>query len=88
MPTDINECLTRRHACLESQRCDNTIGSYQCIRYINCGTGYTLNAATGGCEDDDECALGLHDCHRLGPQYRCRNIQVNIKHKLHMVIIK
>ena len=56
--------------CLEGQRCDNTIGSYTCTRYLSCGTGYTLNAATGICEDDDECLLGLHDC-RSG--YQCRN---------------
>lgn len=47
---DINECQVDLHNCLPSQRCDNTIGSFQCVRYTNCGTGYTLNAQTGMCE--------------------------------------
>lgn len=53
-----------------TQRCDNTIGSYTCIRLQGCGTGYTLNAATGQCEDDDECILNTHNC--IAP-YECRN---------------
>jgi len=55
---------------LPTQRCDNTIGSYTCTRFLPCGTGYTLNAATEICEDDDECVLGTHDC---GSGYQCRN---------------
>lgn len=38
------------------------LGSYTCIRLQSCGTGYTLNAETGQCDDDDECALGSHNC--------------------------
>lgn len=48
--SDINECQINAHECLESQRCDNTIGSYTCIRLQSCGTGYTLNAETGNCD--------------------------------------
>lgn len=70
MLTDVNECQINNHDCLESQRCDNTIGSYTCIRLQSCGTGYTLNAGTGTCDDDDECALGRHNC--IAP-YECRN---------------
>ncbi|PNF34447.1 Fibulin-1 [Cryptotermes secundus] len=70
---DINECQLNKHDCLPSQRCDNTIGSYQCIRFTSCGTGYTLNAQTGLCEDDDECALGTDNCRNLGPTWQCRN---------------
>lgn len=62
--------LLQEDSCLQGQRCDNTIGSYTCTRYLSCGTGYTLNAATEICEDDDECLLGTHDC---GPGYQCRN---------------
>ena len=74
----------------------NTLGSYNCIRFIPCGTGYTFNTLSGRylvlrnlrvlyakliklmhyrCEDDDECALGLHNCNSLGPAYYCRNTQ-------------
>lgn len=47
---DINECQINNHECLEIQRCDNTIGSYRCIRTQSCGTGYTFNAETQNCE--------------------------------------
>ena len=40
---DINECQTGQHDCLEGQRCDNTLGSFLCVRFTTCGTGYTLN---------------------------------------------
>ena len=42
-----------------SCRCDNTIGSYACVRVATCGTGYTLNHNTGMCVDDDECRYTL-----------------------------
>lgn len=70
---DINECQTQQHSCAATQRCDNTLGSYQCIRFTGCGTGYTLNAQNGLCEDDDECTLGTDNCRFLGPNYQCRN---------------
>ncbi|XP_011314655.1 fibrillin-2 [Fopius arisanus] len=66
---DINECQLQND-CLPTQRCDNTLGSYNCVRFLPCGTGYTLNAATEICEDDDECLLGTHDC---SEGYHCRN---------------
>lgn len=47
---DINECQINLHDCLETQRCDNTIGSYRCIRTQSCGTGYTFNAETLQCD--------------------------------------
>jgi fibulin 1/2 len=72
---DLNECQTGEHNCLESQRCDNTLGSFVCTRYTTCGTGYTLNYASGKCEDNNECALGTHNCGALGPEYFCRNMQ-------------
>ena len=48
--TDLNECQINNHECLDNQRCDNTIGSYRCIRLQSCGTGYTFNAETGHCD--------------------------------------
>ena len=32
---------------LYTNRCDNTIGSFACVRYMTCGTGYTLNRNSG-----------------------------------------
>lgn len=46
---DINECQLNLHTCQESQRCDNTAGSYQCIRFTGCGTGYTLDVESATC---------------------------------------
>ena len=31
---DINECQTQANNCLDTQRCDNTIGSFVCVRYV------------------------------------------------------
>lgn len=70
---DVNECQLGSHDCGDGQRCDNTIGSYQCARVTGCGTGYTLNSASGLCEDDDECILGTDNCRSLGNKYQCRN---------------
>ena len=73
---DVNECLETDHNCNEaSQRCINTLGSYNCVRHLPCGTGYTFNSHTGRCEDNNECALGLDNCDSLGPTYLCRNTQ-------------
>lgn len=51
---DVNECQINNHECLEHQRCDNTIGSYTCIRLHSCGTGYTFNAATAMCDGEQK----------------------------------
>ncbi|CAG0882698.1 unnamed protein product, partial [Darwinula stevensoni] len=72
---DVNECQLGVHNCLTTQRCDNTIGSFTCIRITSCGTGYTLNAHNGLCEDDDECELGTSKCKELGPDWECENTQ-------------
>jgi fibulin 1/2 len=73
---DINECQLGTHTCHHSLRCDNTIGSYDCVRVQDCGTGYTINAETDSCEDIDECALNTHNC---GQGFQCRNIQGSFK---------
>ncbi|XP_037577545.1 fibulin-1-like isoform X5 [Dermacentor silvarum] len=69
---DVNECQYGGHNCQIGFRCDNTPGSFTCVRISGCGTGYTVNAATGQCEDDDECALGIHNC---GPNFECQNTE-------------
>lgn len=73
--SDLNECQLRLHTCQTTQRCDNTVGSYHCVRMAGCGTGYTYNTAEELCEDDDECQLGTHNCGDLGNGYQCRNTQ-------------
>nr|XP_037282116.1 fibulin-1-like isoform X2 [Rhipicephalus microplus] len=69
---DVNECQYGGHNCQIGFRCDNTPGSFTCVRISGCGTGYTVNAATGQCEDDDECAQGIHNC---GQNFECQNTE-------------
>ncbi|CAN7940634.1 unnamed protein product, partial [Ixodes pacificus] len=69
---DINECQYGGHNCQIGFRCDNTPGSFTCVRSSGCGTGYTVNFATGLCEDDDECLMGVHNCQ---PGFVCRNTE-------------
>ncbi|KAH6928517.1 hypothetical protein HPB50_016854 [Hyalomma asiaticum] len=69
---DVNECQYGGHNCQIGFRCDNTPGSFTCVRISGCGTGYTVNAATGQCEDDDECVLGTHNC---GQDFECQNTE-------------
>lgn len=73
---DLNECQIGTHTCHEALRCDNTIGSFLCVRVQDCGTGYTINADTYECDDIDECKLNIHHC---GSDYRCRNTQGSFK---------
>lgn len=70
---DINECQLGVDDCNEL-RCDNTVGSYHCVRVMDCGTGYTVQGKT--CVDIDECALGKHNCEK---NYRCRNTEGSFK---------
>ncbi|XP_043565213.1 fibulin-1 isoform X1 [Chiloscyllium plagiosum] len=68
---DINECLSLPHPCQAGQRCINTIGSYQCLREIGCGTGYELTE-NNQCKDINECEIGTHNC---GSNFVCQNTQ-------------
>ena len=34
-----------------------------------------MNYESGECEDNDECAVGTHNCEALGAEYFCRNTQ-------------
>ncbi|XP_046852402.1 uncharacterized protein LOC124445696 isoform X2 [Xenia sp. Carnegie-2017] len=63
---DINECTNPRSN-LCSQRCQNTIGSYNCI----CLPGYTLTGITN-CEDINECLMGSFSCNGTGEV--CENL--------------
>lgn len=73
---DINECLLEQYDCDEGLRCDNTIGSYRCVRILDCGTGYLVNADTNECEDIDECLANTHFC---SEDFRCRNTKGSFK---------
>ncbi|VYS46764.1 unnamed protein product [Arabidopsis thaliana] len=44
---DINECTTRRHNCLDTSTCENTLGSFHC----QCPSGSDLNTTTMSCID-------------------------------------
>ena len=58
MCIDDDECVDGTAMCPTGATCTNTPGGYSC----DCGVGYTVNPATGACEDIDECATGVHDC--------------------------
>jgi len=45
---DINEC-EHNNPCRQNQRCLNTVGSYRCVNYLNCGGGFELNEAGTQC---------------------------------------
>ena len=63
-------------------RCDNTIGSYACVRVATCGTGYTLSRNTGMCVDDDECRYKSY----IMDKSKSVRLKKNLKHR-HKVII-
>lgn len=69
---DINECQLGTARCPSDHRCDNTHGSYICVRQTTCGTGYTWNHDLRECEDNNECTDPVNPC-PSGTQ--CRNIR-------------
>jgi hypothetical protein len=54
---DIDECENDDAGC--AQLCNNTIGSFVC----DCYSGYLLDEDEFACNDIDECAESLDDCH-------------------------
>ncbi|XP_033647747.1 fibulin-1-like isoform X1 [Asterias rubens] len=67
---DVDECAAGLHDCEDGFRCDNSPGSFRCIRISPCGTGYTINANLQTCEDIDECRLDTDNC---PPEFYCQN---------------
>ncbi|XP_055369679.1 latent-transforming growth factor beta-binding protein 1-like [Betta splendens] len=70
---DVDECVSSGGSICGSQRCENTIGSFRCLR--SCELGYRVTQ-TGQCVDVDECAnrtvCGDHGvCHNDIGTYRC-----------------
>ncbi|XP_037379628.1 fibulin-2 isoform X2 [Talpa occidentalis] len=65
---DINECVTALHTCSRGEHCENTIGSFRCLKALTCEPGYELK--DGECTDVDECELGTHNC-QAG--FECQN---------------
>ncbi|XP_008048410.1 fibrillin-3, partial [Carlito syrichta] len=63
---DIDECSLNPLLC--AFRCLNTEGSFLCT----CPAGYALRDDGATCQDVDECAEGLQDCHARG--LLCKNI--------------
>ena len=47
--SDVNECAMGTDSCEAWQTCVNAVGSYQCMRTMACGTGYTLNDGMQDC---------------------------------------
>ncbi|GFQ75776.1 uncharacterized protein TNCT_259431 [Trichonephila clavata] len=68
---DIDECR-RNPPCRLNQRCINTVGSYRCQNFLNCGAGFELNEVGDQCVDVDECARRIAEC---GAGQTCRNRQ-------------
>ena len=55
--SDIDECLDRTHDC--QQICINLPGTFACT----CEKGFSTDTNEIDCTDNDECALGSHNCH-------------------------
>ncbi|KAM4651598.1 fibulin-2 [Discoglossus pictus] len=58
--TDIDECATNTHTCVEGERCVNTAGSFICIQEVICENGYKL--LEGVCQDINECEFSPAPC--------------------------
>ncbi|MBW03731.1 Latent-transforming growth factor beta-binding protein 4, partial [Eschrichtius robustus] len=71
---DVDECRERGPALCGSQRCENSPGSYRCVR--DCDPGYHAGPE-GTCDDVDECQeygpgiCGAQRCENTPGSYRC-----------------
>ncbi|XP_005994037.1 fibulin-1 isoform X1 [Latimeria chalumnae] len=74
---DINECLEVPPTCRIGEQCINTVGSFHCVREMNCGTGYLLTE-NNLCLDINECEVGTHNC---APGLQCQNTQGSFRCK-------
>uniref|UniRef100_A0A452V189 Latent transforming growth factor beta binding protein 4 n=1 Tax=Ursus maritimus TaxID=29073 RepID=A0A452V189_URSMA len=72
--SDVDECRERGPALCGSQRCENSPGSYRCVR--DCDPGYHAGPE-GTCDDVDECQeygsaiCGAQRCENTPGSYRC-----------------
>ena len=69
---DIDECATSSHSCHKHAHCGNYPGFYNCAcqgdyvgdgKFCDCPSGYQDKDLDFECEDIDECAKDLHNCH-------------------------
>ncbi|XP_053176279.1 latent-transforming growth factor beta-binding protein 4 [Scomber japonicus] len=70
---DVDECVSSGGSVCGSERCENTIGSYQCL--TSCEAGYQVSSS-GRCADVNECVnqtvCGAHAvCQNLEGTYLC-----------------
>uniref|UniRef100_G3UA49 Latent-transforming growth factor beta-binding protein 4 n=1 Tax=Loxodonta africana TaxID=9785 RepID=G3UA49_LOXAF len=71
---DVDECRERGPALCGAQRCENSPGSYRCVR--DCDPGYH-SGPEGTCDDVDECQeygptiCGAQRCENTPGSYRC-----------------
>ncbi|XP_071442617.1 fibulin-1-like [Hetaerina americana] len=72
---DIDECERNKDDCHGNSICQNTIGSFKCIRapFESCPPGYKYDPLGETCLDIDECTEGGNNC-SLGQQF-CLNTQ-------------
>ncbi|KAJ9581231.1 hypothetical protein L9F63_023590, partial [Diploptera punctata] len=65
---DIDECLLNTADCGINSGCQNTIGSFICVRkpVESCPPGYRFDDQLQSCSDVDECLEGLDSCKKDG----------------------
>ncbi|KAL7646898.1 UNVERIFIED_CONTAM: hypothetical protein RMT77_002155 [Armadillidium vulgare] len=60
---DINECESGEHDCnLDTDQCINSPGTFRCMTYPPCPSGFIRDPSSKRCVDVDECAVGLSEC--------------------------